>query len=270
MSITTALLYFVARARWRWSRGRGGALLALFWAFDLSFFATCFSKITHGGWFPLFVASSVFTVMVTWKKGRKLLADRLAADVLPLEAFIEDLDRVKPPRVAGTAVFLASLRRGTPGVLLHHFKHNKCLHRQVVVLSIVTDAVPEVAARDVVHLKAFAHGFWAITAHHGFMQTPDVLGILAGCEAHGLRLDPADISFYVGRETLVVDRRRRTMSSWRKRLFLYLSRNACWPQGRPRESAARRPHRGVHCVRGRCWLFFRLPRQTKGCCRARW
>jgi KUP system potassium uptake protein len=226
MSITSTLLYFVARTRWSWSRWRAGAMLAGFWAFDLSFFATCFAKIKHGGWFPLTVAASVFTIMVTWKKGRELLAQRLSVAMLPLEDFIEDVERVKPPRVAGTAVFLASTRRGTPPVLLHHFKHNKCLHRQVVILSIVTDAVPEVTAENVVQLRAFAQGFWAITAHYGFMQTPDVLEILRACAQHGLHLDLADTSFYLGRETLLFDNHDHNMALWRKRLFRYLSHNA--------------------------------------------
>jgi KUP system potassium uptake protein len=226
MTITSTLFYFVARSRWGWNRVRAGALLALFWAFDLSFFTSCLAKIRHGGWFPLLVASSVFTVMVTWKKGREILASKLAAGVLPLELFLEDLDRTKPPRVAGTAVFLASLRRGTPVVLLHYFKHAKALHRQVIILSIVTDAVPEVPAKDVVHIKEFEHGFWAVTAHYGFMQTPDVLRTLHACKNHGLRLEDGDTSYYLGRETLLLDHRDRSMASWRKRLFRLLSRNA--------------------------------------------
>jgi KUP system potassium uptake protein len=226
MTITSTLFYFVARSRWGWSRLRAGALLALFWAFDLSFFASCLAKITHGGWFPLVVASSVFTIMLTWKKGREILAARLAAGVLPLDAFLNDIEVTKPPRVAGTAVFLASMRRGTPVVLLHYFKHSKCLHRQVIILSIVTDSVPEVPAKDIVRIKQFAHGFWAVTAHYGFMQTPDVLRTLRACARHGLRLEEADTSYYLGRETLLLDRRDRSMAPWRKRLFRLLSRNA--------------------------------------------
>jgi KUP system potassium uptake protein len=166
---------------------------------------------------------------VTWKKGRALLGARLAAEMLPLELFIEDVERVKPPRVAGTAVFLASLRRGTPAVLLHYFKHSKCLHGQVVILSIVTDAVPEVATKDMVRVKAFAHGFWAVTAHYGFMQTPEVMKTLRACAAHGLTLDEADTSFYLGRETLLLDSADHSMATWRKRLFRLLSRNARSP-----------------------------------------
>ena len=226
MVITTMLAFVVARERWGWSTPLAATVAGIFVVIDLAFFGANVIKIEYGGWFPLLVASSVFTVMLTWKKGRKLLAERLALDTLPLEDFIEDVDRVKPPRVAGMAVFLASMRRGTPPVLLHHFKHNKCLHRQVVILSIVTDGVPEVAAKDAVHIKAFAQGFWAITAHYGFMQTPDVLQILAICEARGLQLDQADTSYYLGRETLLLDTRDHNMALWRKRLFRYLSRNA--------------------------------------------
>jgi KUP system potassium uptake protein len=226
MSITSTLFYFVARERWGWSRARAGALLGLFWAFDLSFFTSCFAKIEHGGWFPLLVASSVFTIMVTWKKGRELLAERIAAGMLPLDVFIEDVDRVKPPRVAGTAVFLASIRRGTPVVLLHYYKHAKCLHEQVIILSIVTDAVPEVPSPDIVRIKALGHGFWAVTAHYGFMQTPEVMRTLRFCAAKGLRLHEGDISFYLGRETLLLDHADHSMAPWRKWLFRLLSRNA--------------------------------------------
>jgi KUP system potassium uptake protein len=225
MAITSVLFYFVARTRWGWDRLRAGALLALFLAVDLSFFAACAAKIAHGGWFPLLVASGVFTVMLTWKRGRALLGARIAAEVLPLEIFLEDIDRCQPHRVAGTAVFLTSVRRGTPSVLLHHFKHNKVLHKQVVILSIATDAVPEVAAEESVRLKSFGRGFWAVTAHYGFMESPDVLDILRRCRSAGLSLDEADTSFYLGRETLI-SCKSGGMANWRKYLFRFLSRNA--------------------------------------------
>jgi KUP system potassium uptake protein len=225
MAITSMLFYSVAHVRWGWSAAKAGALLALFLAFDLAFFVACSAKIAHGGWFPLLVATAIFTVMMTWKRGRKLLGERIAADALPLEAFLEDIDRCNPHRVAGTAVFLTSTRRGTPAVLLHHFKHNKVLHQQVVILSVVTDAVPEVPPADFIHAKFFDRGFWGVTAHYGFMQTPDVLQVLRACAAHGLYLNEADTSFYLGRETLLKGK-SRDMAGWRKSLFRFLSRNA--------------------------------------------
>ena len=225
MAITSILFYFVARDRWHWSRLHAGALVALFLTIDLSFFAACSAKIAHGGWFPLLVAVGVFAVMITWKRGRALLDKRISSEVLPLDAFVADVEVSKPHRVAGTAVFLTSTRRGTPNVLLHHFKHNKVLHQQVIVLSIATDAVPEVADRDKVRLKSFGQGFWAVTAHYGFMESPKVLDVLRRCKQQDLRVNEADISFYLGRETLL-SMKGSGMAEWRKVLFRFLSRNA--------------------------------------------
>jgi KUP system potassium uptake protein len=225
MAITSVLFYFVARDRWKWGALKAGALLSLFLIFDLAFLVACSAKIAHGGWFPLLVAACVFTVMLTWKRGRAILGERIAAESLPLSAFLEDIDRCQPHRVAGTAVFLTSLRRGTPSVILHHFKHNKVLHKQVVILSIVTDTVPEVPPAESIGLKSFGRGFWGVTAHYGFMESPDVLDILRRCRAQGLHLDEADTSFYVGRETLL-STKGTGMAEWRKLLFRFLSRNS--------------------------------------------
>jgi KUP system potassium uptake protein len=225
MAITSILFFVVARDRWQWPLWKAGGLLALFLTFDLGFFAACAAKIATGGWFPLAVAALVFTMMTTWKKGRAVLAARIASETLPVEVFIADLDVSKPHRVKGTAVFLTSTRRGMPNVLLHHFKHNKVLHEQVVLLSVVTDAVPEVAKADRLRHKNFGHGFWGLTAHYGFMETPDVPELLGYCTPIGLRIDPADTSYYLGRETLLPIR-DGSMAYWRKRVFRILSRNS--------------------------------------------
>jgi KUP system potassium uptake protein len=227
MGITSILFAAHARREWGWSHAKADVLLALLLAFDLSFFVACSAKILNGGWFPLLVATAVFVVMTTWKKGRALLAARLDADSLPLEVFLDDLEVYNPHRVDGTAVFLTSIRRGTPSVLLRHFKHNKSIHKQVVLLSIVTDAVPEVEPDEIVHLKEFGLGFWGVTAHYGFMQSPDAMEILRGCKKHGLDLDLQNTSFYVGRETIVTPAKPgKTFAPWRRALFRFLSRNA--------------------------------------------
>jgi KUP system potassium uptake protein len=225
MGITSVLFFFVARDHWHWSRAHAGALVALFLAIDLSFFAACSAKILHGGWFPLLVAAGVFTVMLTWRRGRTLLDKRISAETLPLSDFVEDVEYSKPFRVAGSAVFLSSTRRGTPNVLLHHFKHNKVLHRQVVILSITTDAVPEVTDDQKLRLKNFGAGFWGVTAHYGFMESPQVLDVMRRCREQGLELEENDTSFYLGRETLL-SVKGQGMAEWRKMLFRFLSRNA--------------------------------------------
>jgi KUP system potassium uptake protein len=140
--------------------------------------------------------------------------------------FLADVESRKPHRVSGTAVFLSSTRRGTPVVLLHHFKHNKSLHEQVVILSVTTDAVPWVRDEHKVRLKDFGQGFWAVTAHYGFMESPDVSDILSRCRAKGLSTHTADTSYYLGREALMPKRGLPGMAYWRKHLFRFLSRNA--------------------------------------------
>jgi KUP system potassium uptake protein len=231
MSITTVLFFFLARDRWGWSLAKAGSLALLFLTFDLSFFLACSAKFANGGWVPVLLALATFTVMQTWKRGRDLLAARIGAASLPLELFLEDVARTKPHRVAGTAVVMSSIRRGTPNVLLHHFKHNQVLHEQIVLLSIVTDAVPEVPAAESIRMKSFGQGFWAVTAHNGFMESPDVMEILSRCRPLGLRIAEARTSFYLGREILVSGKGKgngttRAISEWRKRLFSFLSRNA--------------------------------------------
>ena len=225
MAITSILFYVVARQRWHWPRWKAGCIVGLFLVFDLSFFAACAAKIATGGWFPLAVAAVVFAIMTTWKKGRAILSARISSETLPVDAFIADLAYMKPYRVKGTAVFLTSTRRGMPNVLLHHFKHNQVLHEQVVMLCIATDAIPEVSLADRLRFRDFGLGIWGITAHYGFMETPDVPALLQLCGPIGLKIDIADTSYYLGRETLLPTR-DRALAYWRKRLFRFLSRNS--------------------------------------------
>jgi KUP system potassium uptake protein len=226
MTITSILLFFVARQRWGWSRLRVGALLLPLLLIDFCFVFSCWAKIRSGGWVPLALAGGVFIIMVTWHRGRTILGEKVLAGTLPLPVFLADIEASKPYRVPGTAVFLASSRRGTPTVLLHHFKHNKSLHEQVVILSITTDADPWVSDEQKVKLKDLGFGLWAVTAHYGYMESPEVTDILRRCRARGLLTHEADTSFYLGRETLIPRRGRGGMAVWRKHLFRFLSRNA--------------------------------------------
>jgi KUP system potassium uptake protein len=223
MTITSILLFFVARRRWGWTLARAATLLVLLLSIDLSLFISCSAKVLSGGWVPLAIAAFMFTLMLTWHRGRALLREKIMTDTLPLPLFLTDVEASKPHRVAGTAVFLASTARGTPTVLLHHFKHNKVLHEQVVILSVTTDDVPWVPDDQKVHLKEFGHGFWAVTAHYGFMESPNVGHILSVCRSKGLQTHGADTSYYLGRETIIPTRGSPGMAEWRKHLFRFLS-----------------------------------------------
>jgi KUP system potassium uptake protein len=226
MSITSLLLFSVARARWRWPVIAAGPLVALFLVVDLSFFSANVVKIAHGGWVPLVIGSVVFTVMTTWRRGRKLLGASFVAQALPLDLFMADVAQTKPTRVPGTAVFMTSTTQGAPPVLLHHFKHNKLLHEQVILLSIMTQQVPEVPhSQRLQEIRDLGHGFHQVRASYGFMQTPNVNEVLDACTERGLLSRRNETSFYLGRETLLITD-RPGMARWRKVLFAFMSRNA--------------------------------------------
>ena len=226
MAITTVLFHAVARQHWGWSRLRAGAFLVFFLALDLGFFAANLLKVPHGGWVPLVVALGVFVLMSTWKQGRFILHGILRRGSLPMDLFLEDVARRRPTRVPGTAVFMTSDAEGAPVVLLHHLKHNKVLHEQVVLMSIRVAEVPDVPPERRVAVETLGEGFHRISATYGFMQQADMRDILRLAEAAGLRVGrPTEISYYLGRERLFPTGRAR-MAGWRKRLFVLMSRNA--------------------------------------------
>src|SRR4029078_11392942 len=149
-------------------------------------------------------AFGVFVLMTTWKTGRKLLNQALHGGALPLDLFLDDVARRKPPRVPGTAVFMTSSNDGVPVVLLHHLKHNKVLHEQVVLMSILSDEVPEVPEDERVTVERLEQGFYRVTARYGFMETPDVPEVLTIAKAQGLRARALDTTFYLGREQIII------------------------------------------------------------------
>ncbi len=240
MTITSILFAVVARKRWGWSPWRVGILTAVFLVVDLAFVGANLLKVPDGGWFPLVVAGVVYAMMSTWKTGRARLSAIIRENTLPMELFLEDIARRKPHRVPGTAVFLTSDTSGAPPVLLHHLKHNQVLHEKVMLLSIVTEEIPQVDADERVRCRELGHGFYQVRAQYGFMETPDVPAILRSL---GQRNDsgkpvatkPGSTTFYLGRETLIAGAARRgavahdgvgRMARWRKKLFIFMTRNA--------------------------------------------
>ena len=225
MAITTILFYSIMRYRWQWPKWKANTFLVFFLAVDLTFFAANLVKIPHGGWVPLLVAVGVFTLMTTWKRGRELLREILRRGTLPLDLFLDDVRRREPVRVPGTAVFMTSDPEGAPVVLLHHLKHNKVLHEQVIIMSINTVEVPEADAGDRVRIEKLSSGFWRVQANYGFMETPDVKEILDACTASGCITRRADTTYYLGRERLITTG-SSNLWRWRKKLFAVMARNA--------------------------------------------
>ena len=230
MTITTLLFHRVARDRWRWSRWVTYPLTFSFLVVDLAFLSANAFKIEDGGWFPLVAGAVIFTLLATWKKGREAMAKQMAGASLPLELFLPDLEKHPPHRIPGTAVFMTSNPAGTPGVLLHHLKHNKVLHERVLLVSILTEEVPFVPASERLAVSSLGNGIHQIVGRYGFMETPNVPDLLASMPPFaipGPRLENAvmETTYYLGRETLIPDG-STPMARWRKRLFIVLARNA--------------------------------------------
>ncbi len=246
MTITTLLFAVVARTRWGWPLWRVLGLAGFFFSFDLAFMGANILKIEQGGWVPLAIAAGVGVLMTTWKRGRLILAAVIRENTLPMDLFLVDVSRRKPHRVPGTAVFLTSDSSGAPPVLLHHLKHNKVLHETVILLSVVTERIPQVDPADRVECRELGEGCYQVIAHFGFMETPDVPAVLAllGQATPGgrpLSVKVMETTFYLGRETLILTPQSKArisavgdgtgpslgrMALWRKKLFVLMTRNA--------------------------------------------
>ncbi|AMV70940.1 potassium transporter Kup [Desulfuromonas carbonis] len=225
MVITTLLFYFVAVHRWHWPVLLAAVLSAGFLVFDLAFFGANMLKIAHGGWFPILVAALVFTAMTTWKRGRRLLMQRLRGTTTTLESFLANLDAAAPTRVPGTAVFMNGDPERTPSALLHNLKHNRVLHERVLILSAITEEIPHVPRRERTSTERLGAGIYRIILHYGFMENPDVPRALSRIALDGWEFDPAQATYFLGRETLI-STSRPGMARWREHLFIFMSRNA--------------------------------------------
>jgi KUP system potassium uptake protein len=225
MVITVLLLYVVMTERWKWPKPAATALMLLFLTIDLAFFAANALKLRQGGWVTLVVALLLFTLMTTWKTGRRLVGERLAARAVPLDEFLAMVAAVQPVRVPGTAVFMTAQPTGTPPALAHNLRYNKVLHEHVVVLTVSTAQRPHVPAAERVSVQPLGAGLVNIRVQYGFMDDPDVPAALEQARQQGARLDPGDLTYFLGRETIIVTR-RQGMAVWREKLFVLMSRNA--------------------------------------------
>lgn len=225
MVITTGLLWMVAKNIWSWNTPSliiVGLTMAIV---DFIFLFANSVKIQEGGWFPLAMGGLIFTIMVTWKKGRIILFEQLKSLSISFEAFMESVRTNPPARVRGTAIFMSIEPTNVPVALLHNVKHNKVLHERNVFLTVSTERVPYVRSTARVEISQLGYGFYRVIAHYGFMEQPDILGVFDAAAEHGLKMSLDDCSFILGKETIIAVH-NKGMAIWRERLFSFLSKNS--------------------------------------------
>jgi KUP system potassium uptake protein len=215
----------VLRKCWKWSPAAAVLLIAPFLAVDVVFLLANLLKVREGGWMPLAVGAALLAVMLTWRKGARILAEKARKEEVPLAEFVATLEKRPPERVQGTAVFLTGNPDNVPGALLHNLKHNKVLHERNVILSVATEDTPRVAEADRASVERLSDGFLRVTLRFGFMETPNIPKALPACRARGWRFDVMRTSFFLSRRALKPSARSE-MPRWQERLFIGLARSA--------------------------------------------
>ena len=224
MAITTVLLSQVARYRWNWPLWQVVLACGFFMVIELSFVSSNLLKIFQGGFVPLGIGAVLLVTMLTWKRGRAALSGKISEICLPLADLISSLERGGATRVRGTAVFLSASVGTAPPALLHNLKHNQVLHQTTVVLTIQSIRSPRVSENERLEVADLGFGVWRVVARYGFMEQPDVPTLLAACGPHGLSCRMDQVSFFLGRETIVAT--PHTIPLWQAKYFALLSRSS--------------------------------------------
>ncbi|MES2077183.1 MAG: potassium transporter Kup [Pseudomonadota bacterium] len=225
MLATTVLTFFVIRYRWNLPLWLCFGATGFFIVIDILLFSASTLKFFHGGWFPILLGGVLFTVMMTWKRGRALVFENLQKHAIPLEDFLQSLFVAPPTRVPGTAIFLRGESDGVPHALLHNLSHNKVLHERVVFFTVHILEEPYVAEKEQVRITELGHNCYQLNVHYGFKDEPDIPKVLALCAQHDLPFEMMETSFFIARQT-VISTPGAGMAPWREHLFVAMSRNA--------------------------------------------
>ena len=225
MVMTTALAFFVVWRLWRWPLWSALALVCMFLSFDVGFFIANLYKVLDGGWVPLMLGSAMFTVMWTWQRGSGLLSQKTRKDSIPLVDLIKMLERSKPVRVPGTAVFLTHDPSLAPSSFMHNLKHNKVVHERVVIMCVRTEPTPRAPEAQRFEMQKLSPDFYVVILHFGFMESPRVPHALALLRKAGLKFDIMTTSFFLGRRTLKPSQ-TSGMPHWQDELYIALAKQA--------------------------------------------
>ncbi|MFT4192827.1 MAG: potassium transporter Kup [Comamonas sp.] len=225
MLITTILTFFVIRYAWKYPLALCVPATGFFLVVDVLFFSSNLLKLADGGWFPLVIGGFVFTLMVTWKRGRERIAERQRSDSIDLRGFLDAVFANPPARVEGSAVFLTAEPGIVPNALLHNLKHNKVLHDENVFVTIRQHEVPWIALDKRVQIETLGRHCWQVIVNYGFKNDIDLPQALAQARSRGCQVDDMATSYFLSRD-IVTATRGNGMAPWRAKLFVQMHHNA--------------------------------------------
>jgi len=225
MVIATILAGFVFIEVWKWGWIKASLFIAIFLSIDLIFFSANIIKVIDGGWFPLLIGSILILLMTTWKKGRSLLYRKLKNESMEISPFLRSIKGNLKNRVGGTSVFLTPNPKGIPHALLHNLKHNKVIHKTVILLTVRFTDSPHMNSKDLVTVNKLPHNFYQVIINYGFKDRTNIPNDLKKCKKFGLDFDPMDTSYFIGKESLFAQP-SSNMNYLRKRIFVTLFRSS--------------------------------------------
>ncbi len=226
MLMTTVLLFIAMREYLRWNLAVSVILSGFFIVVDSAFFLANSAKIADGGYVPLLLAGLIYGLMWVWHTGRRVVTNMIESKYVPIADFLAGLEKKGVPRVPGTAVFLTRSKRGVPPVMAWHVTHNRALHEKIMVVNVCIEPIPWVEAANRLHFFQEAPNFWRATANFGFMERPDIPTLLQEAEKRGCGISLGDVTYYVGRETVVSREDGLGLPEWAEALYATMERNS--------------------------------------------
>jgi KUP system potassium uptake protein len=225
MVVDGILGFVVIWKLWKWKWWSAALLIVPLVVVDATFLSANLLKLFEGAWAPLIFGCAMVLLIITWQRGSRILVQKTRRIEVPIDALIRSLEKKPPHIVPGTAVFLTSDPDFAPASLLHNLKHNKVLHDQNIILTIVTADTPRTDEDERVQITPISDRFTRVALRFGFMESPNVPKALALARKQGLHFDIMSTSFFLSRRSLKPSP-HSGMPGWQDRLFIGLARSA--------------------------------------------
>lgn len=225
MVITTILLFVAMKKLWHWKLPLAIIVTSFFLIIDLSFWGANLLKFAQGGWVPLAIGAVIYFMMITWNKGRKNLLEKIHQQTMSLENFITEILSIRMIAIPGTAIYMSSNSKGTPPPLILNIKHNRLLHKQIIILTVKFLKVPHIKPEECIQIEQPTEGFYRVIANFGFMDVTNIQQIIELLENNGIKIKLSNTTFFLGRETLI-PRKKKGLVMLTDKLFILMSNNA--------------------------------------------